>query len=589
MEDDDEEDEEEDPEDAMVTDDDFDDDDGADGDPDGDPTRSGGSEQVDSKEDDGDDTTPMQRDRPSRTLHDESDASDPQDPAARSKQSQDLDMEMERDPSTSATVGLSLSPLNDQNRNSLNDVNGNGQNDDTEDINGPQVGEVDLLRMMKQLESENAALRVERSTMECDHSTLRTKYEYLKYDEQLLQEQMKELHEVNCELKHQIKQMTESWRDNGILRQQLLSKETEVAAVEKQHHDLHRRHRQLQSDFATLTQIMDVTEQKRAATVENADSFQKYASSYWFEYLWTEYGLIRDVEAIYEEMIGPQNNGNRSRSVSSMLSTITEALNYGVTKTIEIEDDTESVSMSKSQKRSNGMSTEMISNVDRLSFSNKSKMRKYICSLGILPKFTANHSNDDDDDNDDGTESKEDDSSNRNTNQKHHQYHHGLTTYSSQSGLFGAQSLCASVQLPPLLKRTEFVFIKLLTKIAMLSSSQRTNASDTALAVDDRKAKQSNLTESTESVLRAKYERLLAAKERQRSALEQKCTEITDELTETKREKEDIYWLFSEYKKERSVLKKRITSLEQEIAVMEEDIAGYRQIAQQLAETEQVC
>ena len=117
----------------------------------------------------------------------------------------------------------------------------------------------------------------------------------------------------------------------------------------------------------------------------------KYASSYWFEYLWTECESIPDVEAIYGEMVGPQNNGNRIRSVSSTLSTITEALNYGVIKTIGIKDDVEFVSMPKSTKKSDGMSIETISNADRLSFPNKWKMRKHICSSSILPKVTANH------------------------------------------------------------------------------------------------------------------------------------------------------------------------------------------------------
>ena len=39
----------------------------------------------------------MQRDGPSRTLHDESHDPNPPDPVIRSKQSYDLDMEIERD------------------------------------------------------------------------------------------------------------------------------------------------------------------------------------------------------------------------------------------------------------------------------------------------------------------------------------------------------------------------------------------------------------------------------------------------------------------------------------------------------------
>ena len=128
--------------------------------------------------------------------------------------------------------------------------------------------------------------------------------------------------------------------------------------------------------------MMDVMEQERAATVQNANSFQKYASSYWFEYLWTECGPISYAEAIYGEIVGPQNSRNRIRSVSSRWSTIIKSLNYGVIKIIGIKDDAEFVSMPKSTKTSNGMSIETISNVDRLSFPDKWKMRKYICLLG---------------------------------------------------------------------------------------------------------------------------------------------------------------------------------------------------------------
>ena len=168
------EDDEEDEDEAIVTDEDFDD--GLDGDDlDGDPVPEHPAAL---------DLESIEREHvvPRRSVK----LLDGMEERERSKTREFLEMERARSVSAAVTVAVDISPKTEY---GVDDA-----------VSAPRVGEVDLLRMMKRMEAENAALRVERSEMECNHSTLRTKYEYLKYDEQLMQEQMKELHEGTLSL-----------------------------------------------------------------------------------------------------------------------------------------------------------------------------------------------------------------------------------------------------------------------------------------------------------------------------------------------------------------------------------------------------
>eukprot|EP01084_Bolivina_argentea_P165842 288039_1 len=178
------------------------------------------------------------------------------------------------------------------------------QSDENKDLS-----DIDLLRVIRMIEGENDTLREEVSGYKTDNFSLRTSCFCLSYDKQLLLEQIEELNEVNADLAHKVQEMTECQRDSGILRQELLNKDVEIASKHDTLRDVHQRYDKLKIEYAAQCEAMEKLKSERDAL-----------RSYWKEYVSNECRNMKQIEEIYDEILSNAEDRSNIKSIVHKIS-----------------------------------------------------------------------------------------------------------------------------------------------------------------------------------------------------------------------------------------------------------------------------